>query len=1094
MMLRILILGALASLACADAAANNNNNEPVCGRSLVQVQLTMPRASTETLREAAEEQQTDNFLEQQTRSSTYDTFVLRVAGLLVLIFGAFFLFLRSAAEAYAPKMAAMGKLDHTSLPGLGLGPTPEYPADRRMIDIFEEQIGARPEATALIIPAMADATTKTVTYKALNAAAEELADRLLATGVSCGSVAALLLDRSVAQVVAVFGVLKVGAAFLPIDNAAPRLLKQSVLAESGASVVISAIGDECSVRLSAEMGLHLLTLPVDGSLGQLQVFFSGCKIPAAAAEKSRPKGSDMAMLVYTSGTTGKPKGIVYDQRHLLHGAYFFAQQCEIDACSVALLKSPYFWAVIEWELFPALMFGGKLVVASPTGHQDPTYLTQLVADHQVSVLMITPTVLDVVGDVHQSQAASAPLHSLQHIVTVGEPLSVVLANRTVSMPGISAQLHNFYGASESSCTIYTVPRQGIDLSVFPKNAPAGLPQPHASVYVMQEAPATDAGSCSLVLSNPGDAGEICFGGVLAAGYWNRHALTAEKFVDTLDHGRLYRTGDLGRWTHGVLEVVGRIDRQVKIRGVRVEPEEVEAVLKAFQHQGRAAVTQVAVVASSEPAELVAFACVHDADLRVLPDSLREHCQSSLSLRYVPKFFVIQADLPKLPNGKLDMQSLKQMATLHVQQEEENEDSTTTVDSLGRMKSVKRGELHEMQVMSALRAFATVALIIYHWYFGALGCFTTINCEPPSLHSHWFWVPLELVMNRLDWATIIFLGTSAYVDSKEAPKTVWKPNLFVLTAFLMMYWPLPDLFAGFQHRVLQNDAFVAWDGSHRWYLSYYIICNVLHSCVFLPARTWSANAQPVTKMLLPVFFLTVMGVVWGGPDEHLQVCLPESDGVVNMLLRAFTDNCDAVRRAHLHYFSLYTLTWWYGPAVVAYLKSDRVSKVLKTGGPVVPAALLFVVGATFQSYENIVNNKHLFEWSGFRGVLLLTSCVAACLIALTTALASTRSWFPLQLFAWLGNSSFAAYIFHLYFCSLTADASLSMTFFSFHNQILIPGPPVVVSSLGGLAFPIRELTQYLVIFSYVMAWMATWGFLFHKLMVCIFFRVTQHLGS
>ena len=143
---------------------------------------------------------------------------------------------------------------------------------------------------------------------------------------------------------------------------------------------------------------------------------------SAPKECVRPSETDMALLIYTSGSTGQPKGIVYSQTHLMHGSYFYGWQCEMSSKSAGLLKSPYIWAIIEHEMFPALINGNKLAMASSTGHKSPGYLAERIFAQQVDSLLITPQVLDLVLDINESHRGSTKLPgSLKHIVTCGEP-------------------------------------------------------------------------------------------------------------------------------------------------------------------------------------------------------------------------------------------------------------------------------------------------------------------------------------------------------------------------------------------------------------------------------------------------------------------------------------------------------------------------------------------------------------------------------------------------------------------------------------------------------------------------------------------------
>jgi amino acid adenylation domain-containing protein len=715
-----------------------------------------------------------------------------------------------------------------------VGATPEYPSDKRVFELFDEQARKTPRSTALVLPGAQGDVSKTITYSELAEAIEQIASSLNSVGVTVGSVAALVLHRSVAQVVAIYGVLKSGAAFLPIDADAPQARRLFLVVESDALALIAAQGDQESVELAKNTRCAFMALPTDGSLQGISIskpmsdpmtqspsFISRISL-FEPIERAHPKTDDMALLIYTSGSTGQPKGIVYDHTHLMHGVWTFADQCEISEESVCFLKSPYFWAVIEWEMFPVLTRGGKLVVASALGHKNPEYLANTISNEQVTVAMITPQVLDLVLDVHEGKSGARLLRSVKHIVTVGEPLACAVANRAMEMRGFDAKIHNFYGASESSCTVYTVPREGVPLSIFPSKAPAGTPQPWAKVYVMRSSEASDGSSqVKLEPAPTGEAGEVCFGGVLAACYWKHPDLTKEKWVETQEYGRLYRTGDLGKWTHGELEIIGRTDRQVKIRGVRVEPEEVEAVLKKFcvtidtsmnagldledggdQGLMRPALKEVAVVASKEPSELVAFVSRRDniKSEEVTVQALRTYCQACLTPSYVPKFVVILEDLPHLPNGKPNLKELKDMATEHAAEEGE-----VVMDSLGQMKKLSKWALFETAVTHRCYAYWMIGVLCDHYARCALDSDPNNTdsylpfCTPlasPSVRP-WTEVLVRSFGNDQDLFGFILLG--AYQDSRPEkaggpPKVkLGSKDLFVFGVYLLLALPMAQIF-------------------------------------------------------------------------------------------------------------------------------------------------------------------------------------------------------------------------------------------------------------------------------------------------------------
>ncbi|OLQ05334.1 Linear gramicidin synthase subunit D [Symbiodinium microadriaticum] len=529
-------------------------------------------------------------------------------------------------------------------------------------------------------------------------------------------------------------------------------------------------------------------------------------------------------------------------------------------------------------------------------------------DYHVDVLMITPSVLDLLLDVHELQKLRMPLRGLKHITTVGEPLPCSVANRTVAMPNLKATLRNFYGASESSCTIYQVPAHGVDLRVFPNKVPAGQPQPHADVYLM--AP----GERPFRVVAEGEAGEVCFGGVLAKGYHKLPELTEAKFVST-EHGRLYVTGDLGRWKDGVLEVIGRIDRQVKVNGVRVEPEEVEAVLRDFHmateveanncnvapakpsyslllqdHLGGdlenvavhdRTVNRAAVVTTSGPAQLVAF-IEPRTGCEVKLEEVQAHCRANLAPAYVPKYILLQPALPSLPNGKMDYAALRAMADEHALQTTE-----TVLDSLGQMRSMSKWAVLENAVIHRCYAFWMLGVLLDHY---ALCAMTLDPNDPTKTNSQpfctalagasiapWSEVLLRSIGNDQDLFGFIMLG--AYQDSRpDAPNQPKKKlrlnwmDLYILFIYFFIALPLPQLCSfltrgqAYPDRTWQSSIGTetsGWDmnyirgadvtSGHRWYLLmvlqaklYVVLCDAIRipSWVQVAFAIWCSYSGPL----------------------------------------------------------------------------------------------------------------------------------------------------------------------------------------------------------------------------------------------------------
>ncbi|WP_326799894.1 amino acid adenylation domain-containing protein [Streptomyces sp. NBC_01808] len=452
--------------------------------------------------------------------------------------------------------------------------------------LFVRQVRRTPDATAVV----ADGTT--VTYRELNARANRLAHALAARGVGPEEVVALVLPRTPELVVAVLGVLKAGAAYLPVDPAYPEARKAYMLGDARPALVID------DPRMVAEL-----------SHGWPDT------APDLAADPRHP-----AYVIYTSGSTGRPKGVAVTHTGIASLGRTHAEHLGVDPNSRVLqFASPGFDA-FTWEVCAALLSGAALVFAPPDGLR--------AALDDVTHATVPPSAL---------AAAADPGARVATLVVAGEPCPPGLVARWAPR----RRMLNAYGPTETTvCTTISAPLAPSDTS-----PPIGRVIPGTRVYVLNGL---------LRPVPPGTAGELYVAGPsLARGYLHRPALTAERFVAD-PYGpagtRMYRTGDVVRWrADGQLEYVGRADRQVKVRGFRIEPGEVEAGLTAIP-----GVTQAAVVARPDPhgdLRLVAYVVAGDGGTD--PHRLREHLRERLPGHLVPSAFVMLGELPLTPNGKLD---------------------------------------------------------------------------------------------------------------------------------------------------------------------------------------------------------------------------------------------------------------------------------------------------------------------------------------------------------------------------------------------------------------------------------------------------------
>ncbi|WP_071323165.1 non-ribosomal peptide synthetase [Janthinobacterium sp. 1_2014MBL_MicDiv] len=483
--------------------------------------------------------------------------------------------------------------------------------------LIERQAAATPQADALLFG------DEVLSYAALNGRANALAHRLIALGVGPEVRVGLALLRSVEMVVGLLAVMKAGGAYVPIDPEYPAERIAYMLDDSAVSLLLThaPVLDALPVHLPPLLMLDQQAAYADGGQGNPRVALHG---------------ENLAYVIYTSGSTGRPKGAANRHDALYNRLVWMQQAYALGAGDTVLQKTPFSFDVSVWEFFWPLMYGARLAVAGPGEHRDPALLAAQIERHGVTTMHFVPSMLQAfVADLAPGACAS-----LRTVICSGEALPADLQDRTLAVLP-QAQLHNLYGPTEAAIDVTWWHCRAGDAVV-----PIGRPIANLRSYVLDD---------SLNLAPAGVAGELYLGGVgLARGYLHRPGLSAERFVpDPFDGGgaRLYRTGDLVRWrADGALEYLGRIDHQIKIRGLRVELGEIEAQL--LQQPGVAEAVVVA-QASGQGLRLVAYVTPATLDTAAL--------RAALAVR-VPDYMVPSAlvALPRLPlngNGKLDRKAL-----------------------------------------------------------------------------------------------------------------------------------------------------------------------------------------------------------------------------------------------------------------------------------------------------------------------------------------------------------------------------------------------------------------------------------------------------
>jgi len=491
---------------------------------------------------------------------------------------------------------------------------------RTMSEPFEDQAARTPGAVALM------GEEGSLSYAELNERANRLAHFLRARGAGPGTFVGLCAERGFALVVAIYAIAKSGAAYVPLD---PELPDERIafMLEDAAPVLVLA--DNTAMPRIPDGSW--LTVPLEEDER-----WAGQPADNPAIEGT---GSHLVHLLYTSGSTGRPKAVAYPVEGALANIFWLQRSYPFGPGDANLFKTSYGFDVSIWELFWPLYFGATLAVCPPGAHRDPDTMLELVERHRVTTVFLIPTMMQVF--LEHAPAGSCP--SLRWVFCGGEPVTPRV--RDGFHERFDARLINCYGPTEAGCVTDMVltPDPGSPV------VPLGRPAANFRLYVLDD---------ELDVAPIGVPGEAFIGGEigLARGYHGLPGLTAERFVPDPfgpPGSRMYRTGDLCRYREdGVLEHRGRIGRQVKVRGVRIEPAEIEAVL--CEHP---AVEDCAVIAvGEEDRRIAAFVVPRGRGTVPIPDLLG-HARRLLPGAMLPATITEVTRIPSNVNGKIDHRAL-----------------------------------------------------------------------------------------------------------------------------------------------------------------------------------------------------------------------------------------------------------------------------------------------------------------------------------------------------------------------------------------------------------------------------------------------------
>ncbi|NIM15445.1 MAG: amino acid adenylation domain-containing protein [Candidatus Aminicenantes bacterium] len=516
-----------------------------------------------------------------------------------------------------------------------------YPEDKTLHQLFEEQVRKTPENPAVLFK------DQRLSYREFNEKADSLACLLKERGVGPDTVVGIMTERSLEMMVGLMAILKAGAAYLPIDPHYPQERVNYMLKDSNARVLLSEVSELSKVSEGTEVVTHL-------------------------THPTHP--THLCYVIYTSGSTGRPKGVMVEHHSVVNRLHWMQKRYPLDETDTILQKTPFIFDVSVWELFWWSLVGAKVCFLLPGFEKFPQAIVETVERQKVTTMHFVPSMMSAFLGYIENSGDIKRLGSLKRVFVSGEalkPIHLERFNRTLYREN-GTRLINLYGPTETT----------VDVSYFDcptgsgvQQIPIGKPIDNIGLYIMDN---------DLQLQPVGTEGELCISGVgLARGYLNRPELTAEKFV--LAHSSwliadrrekrisnsgelpmsyelsamscLYKTGDLAYWLpDGNIAFVGRMDHQVKIRGLRIELGEIESVLA--QHPA----VQDCVVIVRETTEtiitLVACMVIKPGE-QVTDQELKKHMKSFLPDYMVPGEWIRMETLPQTPSGKVDRKRLSE---------------------------------------------------------------------------------------------------------------------------------------------------------------------------------------------------------------------------------------------------------------------------------------------------------------------------------------------------------------------------------------------------------------------------------------------------